>query len=221
MAHEIKNPLTPIQLSAERISRKYGVMLGREDKADLDNMTSTINKQVHTIKKMVEAFIKYGKNPQLVKKQVDMNLLIKEVAHLYAQNKRVNIKLKLANKADILGDEDRLRQLLNNLLNNSIEAISNQQKNDENLKGKIEIATGFNDGSVQVMIRDNGGGVDEEILEQIFVPYVSSKPKGTGLGMAIVKKIIEEHNAKIEIQNLSKLNGAMSTITFPLSQVQD
>lgn len=215
MAHEIKNPLTPIQLSAERIYRKYSKLLNEEDKAGLSNMTSTINKQVSTIKKMVEDFIQYGKNPKLAQKLVDINQLLTEVSDFYCVNNQIKINCKLEKNCKVFGDEDRLRQLSNNLIKNSIEAIDNQKNQHTELTGVIDLITEKNEKSIRVIFKDNGGGIDYAILDKIFVPYVSSKPKGTGLGMAIVKKIIEEHNAKILIKNIENPLGAQIVIDFP------
>ncbi|NNF17030.1 MAG: HAMP domain-containing protein [Gammaproteobacteria bacterium] len=216
LAHEIKNPLTPIQLSAERMRRKYlGVMNAHE--ADvLERATRTIVQQVETMKEMVDAFRDYARAPDIELTMVDLNLLLSETADLYrGGDPMIEFSLKLdPTLPSVEADIGRLRQIIHNLLRNAVEALHHK------VNGKIEISTSAttyrSQPVAQVLLEDNGPGIDQEKLSSVFEPYVTSKTKGTGLGLAIVKKIVEEHAGKIHIEN-RKSGGARVRIILPVS----
>ncbi len=212
LAHEIKNPLTPIQLSAERMEIKLKKYLPEKEKEILNKTVSVIINQVQAMKNMVNDFSNFSK---MKNKDDNINLnlhsLINNVFKLY-QGHYENIiftnKL-VANNFLIKGDKNSLRQVLHNLIKNAIESI---KSNNENKNGLIEIKTFNLENKIILEIIDNGEGFDYK--KSIFDPYVSSKPKGTGLGLSIVKKIIKDHNAKIEINNNSNKKGVIVRIEF-------
>ncbi len=207
LAHEIKNPLTPIKLSAERLQHKYLKKLPESETETLLRMTNTIINQVDVMKDMVNEFSNYARTPAMQLKRLDINELIKEVLDLY-QNIKVNLDLTEP-LPYIEADKGRLRQVLHNVIKNALEA------NPEN--GLITISTEYvaedNSECVELVIQDQGMGIPNELLDRIFEPYVTTKTKGTGLGLAIVKKIIEEHHGMVWIENK---NGVRLTIRLPI-----
>ena len=215
LAHEIKNPLTPIQLSAERMRRKFLGSMNPQDAQILERATHTIIAQVDAMKQMVNAFSEYARAPDMHFSRFDLNQLITEVVDLYrVQDSAAELKLLLdPNLPQISADRIRIRQILNNLVTNSLEA----------LEGKpgacVEIETQVaEDGPKQVaaiVVSDNGPGFQRDLIGTVFDPYVTSKPKGTGLGLAIVKKIVEEHGGRIEADN-QRTGGARVRILLPL-----
>jgi PAS domain S-box-containing protein len=214
LAHEIKNPLTPIQLSAERLRRKYLKSEAGEGEL-LDKATHTIIQQVEAMKQMVNAFSEYARSPRMEVSRFDVNALIRELCDLYAhQEKPLAIKLALADDLPpIEADAGRLRQVLHNLLRNALEAMEHQDE------ARVEISTrvaGADSDFVEIKVADNGPGFLRDIVHQAFEPYVTSKPKGTGLGLAIVKKLIEEHGGHINARNREQ-GGAEISILIPLS----
>jgi PAS domain S-box-containing protein len=218
LAHEIKNPLTPIQLSAERMRRKFLGSMNAQDAQILERATNTIVAQVDAMKQMVNAFSEYARAPDMQMTRFDLNLLITEVADLYRVQDRV-AELILALGAElpqISADRMRIRQILNNLVTNSLEALEGRAG------ARIEIRTQIVDdgprekAAVEIAISDNGPGFQRDLIGTVFDPYVTSKPKGTGLGLAIVKKIAEEHGGRIEADN-PRSGGARVRITLPLS----
>jgi two-component system, NtrC family, nitrogen regulation sensor histidine kinase NtrY len=215
LAHEIKNPLTPIQLSAERLRRKY--LKPESGEVDLlDRATHTIIQQVEAMKQMVNAFSEYARTPTMELTRFDVNALIAEVSELYAHHEKpLSIKLSLAaNLPEIEADAGRLRQVLHNLMRNALEAMEHQAE------AYVEISTRRiqSDGtdSIEIKVIDNGPGFVSDIVHQAFDPYVTSKPKGTGLGLAIVKKLIEEHGGQIIARNREQ-GGAEISILIPTS----
>ncbi len=211
LAHEIKNPLTPIQLSAERMRHKCLPVLEGRERDLLDRGTHTIIEQVEAMKTMVNAFSEYAQPPHLQLVPVDLNALVRQVAELYRSDD-MSVSLKLAEGLPKLrGDPGRLRQLLHNLLKNALEAAAGGD-------GRLELITStVDDGhfrGVQLQVRDYGPGFSEEVLAHLFEPYVTTKSRGTGLGMAIVKKIVEEHSGQIGAENLA--DGALVKLRFPL-----
>jgi nitrogen fixation/metabolism regulation signal transduction histidine kinase len=215
LAHEIKNPLTPIQLSAERMRRRYlGVMTG-QDAEVIDRATRTIVQQVETMKRMVNAFSEYARAPEVSMSRFSLNQLVSEVCDLYRpQNRVVTIEVDLDPKLDsIEADRGRVRQILNNLLANSQEALEHAAT------GRIEVRTRRIEGEsaqfAEIVVADNGPGFTREILDRAFDPYVTSKPRGTGLGLAIVRKIVEEHGGDIVAGNRTS-GGAELRLTLPL-----
>ncbi|MFI0398326.1 MAG: ATP-binding protein [Thiolinea sp.] len=220
LAHEIKNPLTPIQLSAERLSRKLGKSLDEESADFLNRMTRTIIQQVDTLKAMVNAFSEYAKAPALVIQTTNLNQIVHEVTELYLDNpQKVRVVLEEQELPLLELDPHRIRQLLVNLVKNALEAIGEGRED-----GCILIRTRLEEvqGGQQVVLclQDNGPGIPVDILPHLFEPYVTTKHKGTGLGLAIVKKIVEEHDGSLAARN-AEPNGAIITITFPLTSGQD
>ena len=221
LAHEIKNPLTPIQLSAERLQMKLQDKLSEADVAILNKSTTTIVNQVDSMKRMVDDFRDYAKTPPAVLSQLDLGELIDEVLHLYlAGDDRDIIRLSLApNLPKIMGDATQLRQVIHNLLQNAQDAVADRPQSD--IPARIDVITEvvrYNTkadavhAAVRLSIIDNGSGFSKKILARAFEPYATSKPRGTGLGLAMVKKIIDEHGGRIDIQNRTDTNGAKVAI---------
>ena len=215
LAHEIKNPLTPIQLSAERLRRKYLKSEPGETEL-LDRATHTIIQQVEAMKQMVNAFSEYARTPRMEVTRFDVNALIAELCELYAHQERpLTIKLSLtADMLEIEADAGRLRQVLHNLLRNALEAMEQQSEPRVEISTR-RVTTGDMD-FVEIKVADNGPGFLRDIVHQAFDPYVTSKPKGTGLGLAIVKKLIEEHGGQINARNREQ-GGAEIVILIPMS----
>ncbi len=215
LAHEIKNPLTPIQLSAERLRRKYLDKMDAEDAELLDRSTHTIVQQVETLKQMVKAFSDYARMPKLQLQAIDLNTLITETRDLYSSDEhQTAIQLSLDQQLpQIEADSGRMRQLLHNLIKNAIEAIPADTQGQLSIASKC--AEQHNCQFVEIRIEDNGPGIPEDIFGQLFEPYVTSKPKGTGLGLAIVKKIVEEHGGVIWAENLPN-GGAGIILRLPV-----
>jgi nitrogen fixation/metabolism regulation signal transduction histidine kinase len=198
LAHEIKNPLTPIQLSAERLRHKLTHSLNDNEVEILDRATRTIVQQVEAMKSMVNAFAEYARPTLMQVQTIDLNALIEEVVALYPPQSGLEFELSLAhNLPRIQADPVRLRQVLHNLIKNAQEAMEPQTS------GKMTLLTRHtHDNShsiVEILVRDNGPGIAPEQAERIFDPYVTTKTKGTGLGLAIVKKIVEEHGGAIRL----------------------
>jgi nitrogen fixation/metabolism regulation signal transduction histidine kinase len=212
LAHEIKNPLTPIQLSAERLTRKLAGELSEESASFLKRMTNTIIQQVDNLKSMVNAFSEYARAPGLHLQRVDLNAVVQEVVELYRLNEgQARIRLQLDNTLPGLHlDANRIRQLLVNLVKNALEALEEKQGD-----GIVILSTHYQEGEAILGIQDNGAGIPAELLPRLFEPYVTTKHKGTGLGLAIVKKIVEEHAGHISARN-HEAGGAMISIRFPV-----
>jgi nitrogen fixation/metabolism regulation signal transduction histidine kinase len=218
LAHEIKNPLTPIQLSAERMRRRFLTSMAREDAEMLQRSTDTIVQQVETMKQMVNAFSEYARAPDMTLARFSLNGLVTEVADLYrSHDARIEIRLDLApSLPSIEADRGRVRQILNNLLVNALEAVESRRP------AWVEIATRSERIAdvehVVITVSDNGPGFQRELLARVFDPYVTSKPKGTGLGLAIVKKIVEEHGGHIDADNRAE-GGARVRVVLPVKDV--
>ena len=210
LAHEIKNPLTPIQLSAERLAYKLAPVLDEDSVKFLKRMTSTISNQVNNMQGMVNAFSEYARAPALNFQKAQLNDLVVEIGELYRVNpKNAELKVETDNIPEITLDTNRFRQLLVNLVKNALEALPD----DKN--GCVSLSTKKADTSIILTIADNGLGIAEELLSQLFEPYVTNKAKGTGLGLAIVKKIVEEHSGTIKAQN-NDAGGASFVIELPI-----
>jgi nitrogen fixation/metabolism regulation signal transduction histidine kinase len=221
LAHEIKNPLTPIQLSAERLQMKLASKLDEADAAILTRSTTTIVNQVSAMKHMVDDFRDYARTPPAVLVQLDLNALITEILNLYVSGDgRDIIHPDLSpNLPQVMGDPTQLRQVIHNLLQNAQDAIG--ERGADAPAPRINITTdeihyrnadGIVTTAVQLQIIDNGSGFSPKILARAFEPYVTSKPRGTGLGLPMVKKIIDEHGGRIDIQNRVDDNGAKIAI---------
>jgi nitrogen fixation/metabolism regulation signal transduction histidine kinase len=210
LAHEIKNPLTPIQLSAERLEHRLAGKLAEPEAGMLARSTQTIVKQVAQLKGMVDAFTQYARSPEVQVQPLDLNLLVREVLALYEAQKPA-IALELAEDLQpVRGDPARLRQVIHNLLQNAEQAVADCSA------PRIRVRTAVAGSAVLLTVEDNGPGFPPEILQRAFEPYVTTRPKGTGLGLAIVKKIMEEHNGSIDIANAAG-GGAAVTIGLPLA----
>jgi nitrogen fixation/metabolism regulation signal transduction histidine kinase len=219
LAHEIKNPLTPIQLSAERLRRRY-LKSESTDGELLDRATHTIIQQVESMKEMVNAFSEYARTPRMDLTRFDLNTLIAEVSELYSHQERpLAIKLSLAsNLPPIEADAGRLRQVFHNLLRNALEAMEHQ--NDAAVEISTRRVAGPDFDNIEITVIDNGPGFLSDIVHQAFDPYVTSKTKGTGLGLAIVKKLVEEHGGQIGARNREQ-GGAEISILIPISVEAD
>ncbi len=219
LAHEIKNPLTPIQLSAERLQMKLEDKLDGVEAGILNKATTTIVNQVASMKRMVDDFRDYARTPPAVLSPLNLGELIDEVLHLYlAGDGRDIIHLRIAeNLPKVMGDATQMRQVIHNLLQNAQDAVADNLHQP----GRIDVIadvihyTGADQSerdAVRMTIIDNGPGFSSKILARAFEPYATSKPRGTGLGLAMVKKIVDEHGGRIDIQNRSEANGAKVTI---------
>ena len=229
LAHEIKNPLTPIQLSAERIRHKYLPKMDVQEADILDRSTNTIVQQVDTLKKMVQAFSDYARMPALTLDTVDLHKVIHEVLDLYLDDEHTQFSVTLDPSNPLIeADIGRFRQLLNNLIKNALEANleakqENQQLQDNKPeKQAIYISTRCAEEHacrfVELKITDTGSGIPDDLFDQLFEPYVTTKPKGSGLGLAIVKKIVEEHGGMIFAENAEN-GGASIIIRLPVKKI--
>ncbi len=211
LAHEIKNPLTPIQLSAERIRRKYLESLVGADKETLDRSTRTIVQQVEAMKTMVNAFSEYARPAPLHRLATDINQLVTDTVDLFNANEtQADVITELTPITRTIGvDPNAIRQVLNNLIINARDASADQD-------GVVKIHTELDStrDQLRITVSDNGPGFSPDSIERVFEPYVTSKEKGTGLGLAICRRIIEEHNGTIRATN-SPAGGATVIISLP------
>jgi len=219
LAHEIKNPLTPIQLSAERLQMKLEGKLAPDDVLLLNKGTATIVNQVAAMKRMVDDFRDYARTPPAVLEPLDLNALVEEILHLYVSGEGDDIihPQLAAGLPLVMGDATQLRQVIHNLLQNAQDAMAEQAAGRPDMQPRIDVVSEAihyqgADGSTRVAVRlaivDNGPGFAPKILARAFEPYVTSKARGTGLGLAMVKKIIDEHGGRIDIQNHVDGSGA-------------
>ncbi len=214
LAHEVKNPLTPIQLAAERLRRRFIGRLPPEETEILDRATHTIVSQVEALKAMVNAFGDYARPPQIDARVLSLHTLIAEVLDLYENDQRIKLTRNLAADDPLLrADAGRLRQLLHNLLKNALEAIGDSKQPQIDVGTQRVQASGQN--WVELTIADNGPGLPADFGERWFEPYTTSKVKGTGLGLAVVKKIAEEHGGSVHAENRVE-GGAIFILRLPL-----
>jgi nitrogen fixation/metabolism regulation signal transduction histidine kinase len=209
LAHEIKNPLTPIQLSAERLQFKLAPKLEGPDQAMLHRSVDTIVNQVQAMKTLVNEFRDYARLPASQLVPLDLNGLVGEVLGLYgsAQESGRLVAELAENLPAIVGDGTQLRQVIHNLVQNALDAVAEQSD------GRVRVCTEAVSNeqgevrAVRLIVLDNGHGFSEKVLKRAFEPYVTTKTKGTGLGLAVVKKIADEHGARIRIVNLDGNEG--------------
>jgi nitrogen fixation/metabolism regulation signal transduction histidine kinase len=220
LAHEIKNPLTPIQLSAERLQHKLAGKLSPEQEEMMNRSTETIIGQVQAMKQMVNDFRDFAKTPSPQLKPVSINTLTQEILGLYEGSP---IKTQLdPSSPNIMGDPTQLRQIIHNLLQNAQDATLEGVHQSEPVEVKTELVpygqlNGVTQNAVRLTISDSGSGFPAKILARAFEPYVTTKSKGTGLGLAVVKKIVDDHGAKIEVRNRMQADeviGAQVSILF-------
>ncbi len=212
MAHEIKNPLTPIQLSAERLQRKLSGEVSGDKLLMLERYTHTIVQQVEAMKTMVNAFTDYARSPSQNPESLNFNQMLEEVTTLYDEiNPEVTIKLELDGQAIlIMADAVRLRQLVHNLIKNSLETIDAVGW----IKLQTRVLREFGVQYAELVVEDSGDGIADEVAENLFDPYVTTKTSGSGLGLAIVKKIVDEHNGVVWVEK-GEQGGARFIIRIP------
>lgn len=208
LAHEIRNPLTPIQLSAERLAWKLQDKLGEQDAQILARSTDTIIKQVAAMKEMVEAFRNYARAPALKLEKQDLNKIIEEVLLLYEAGACTFDAVFSNIPAVMYADTTAMRQVLHNIFKNAAEAA------EEAAQPEVHIHTDNTDGKITLTVANNGKSFNKDMLANAFEPYVTDKPTGTGLGLPVVKKIVEEHGGRIALSNPAE-GGASVKITLP------
>jgi nitrogen fixation/metabolism regulation signal transduction histidine kinase len=223
LAHEIKNPLTPIQLSAERLQHRLGAKLEGTDQALLARSVHTIVTQVQAMQTLVNEFRDYARLPAALMAPLDLNALAGEVLALYGQAQDNGLLLAQleAGLPRILGDATQLRQVIHNLVQNALDAVVDRPD------GQVELITTAARGehgelrAVRLTVIDNGPGFADKVLKRAFEPYVTTKTKGTGLGLAVVKKIADEHGARLRAANLhagdepdGPVTGARVSLSF-------
>src|SRR5690606_15270183 len=234
LAHEIKNPLTPIQLSAERLAMKLGDRLNEDDAAMLTRSTNTIVNQVASLKKMVDDFREYARTPPAQMQPTDINSLVADVLSLYGwdpvvgmvreDGRSVGLQVEFDPHLPLIeGDPTQLRQVIHNLLANARDAASQEHPLAD---ARIYVQTKHthtltDDGAehlaVRLTVSDNGSGFAPQVLNRVFEPYVTTKASGTGLGLAIVKKIIEEHGGRIDVSNRREGGARISILLMRLA----
>ena len=214
LAHEVKNPLTPIQLAAERLRRRFMGRLAQEDTEVLDRATHTIVSQVEALKTLVNAFGDYARPPQFDLRPILVHTLIAEVLDLYENDQRLSITRDFVKTDPTLrADSGRLRQLLHNLIKNSLEAVGDHTKPHLEVKTRyVEVESKT---WLELSIADNGPGLPQNFGDRWYEPYTTSKPKGTGLGLAVAKKIAEEHGGSLRGDNRPG-GGAIFILLLPL-----
>ncbi len=229
IAHEIKNPLTPIQLSAERLKRKYSPMVGAEED-NLSQYCDVIIRQTNDLRRIVDEFSKFARMPEPIKRSVNITKLLKEVILLFEISSPA-IKIKLKNPhgdINVNVDETMINQAFTNLIKNAGEAIESKAKLNSTNKfdPEIRIFIKKNVNNLEIIIEDNGIGLPTQERSRLFEPYVTNRENGTGLGLSIVKKIIEEHNGSLELLDASPFSnnedfGAKMRIIFPKEIIID
>ena len=215
MAHEINNPLTPIQLSAERIQKKFS--RSSQEKDFIEASTKTIITQVDVLRDLVNAFSNFAERERLSFRNIDINKLIEESIQLFSrQHEDISFGLKIGHTEPLEADTNKIQQVLNNLLLNSIDACDQTEKPVINFETKTIKINSQN--FCQITINDNGQGFDETLIKKAFEPYQTSKEHGKGLGLAIVKSIIDEHKGEVSISNSNV--GARIKVLLPVEQIK-
>lgn len=223
LAHEIKNPLTPIQLSAERLQHKLEAKLEGADQAMLVRSVATIVNQVQAMKQLVNEFRDYARLPSAKLSALDLNALVSEVLMLYAPAQEAGrLQAELASEPPLIeGDATQLRQVIHNLVQNALDAVSDKPDGHVLVRTQKAVNEAGELRALRLQVTDNGPGFAEKVLKRAFEPYVTTKTKGTGLGLAVVKKIADEHGARIRLANLhlqgdqaQALIGAQVSLSF-------
>lgn len=216
LAHEIKNPLTPIQLSAERLARKLTGHLQEADQALLDKSVRTIVQQVDAMQRMVNEFRDFSRLPKADLQALDLNALLRDTLSMY-DGSAIRVQQELSIQTlPIQGDAQQLRQVIHNLIQNAQDACEQAGQT-----GPVVVQTRLSESGDQVhlIVLDTGAGFAEHVLRRAFEPYVTTKAKGTGLGLVMVKKIADEHHARVRLRNREQeqmITGAMVSVSFPL-----
>mgnify|MGYP001389016180 CR=1 FL=1 len=208
IAHEVKNPLTPIKLSAERIEKKSKDKKINHEAISL--LTNTISNQVDDIGKLVDEFSSFARMPEAEIKLDNLSQALKESYNLFANShNKINMKIDISQK-DVYYQFDRFQisQAFKNIIKNSIEAVNNIPN------PSITVSLNESYGKIRFSVIDNGIGIDEKKISKLFEPYFTTKEKGTGLGLSIVKKIVEDHNGIIKIEKNKDMAGTSTHITF-------
>ena len=215
IAHEIKNPLTPIQLAVERIKRKYKNHITLEPDVFLSSI-STIIRQVNGMRKMVDEFSAFARMPAPIYLKASLTSLVKDLGSMsILSNEKIKVNIKVPKKhIYAIIDENQIRQALQNIISNAINSMS-ERKRDKNIKSELFIELKGPSNNVHtISVTDTGLGLPKNILEDLTDPYVTSRKNGTGLGLAIVKKIMEDHNGTLELDNLKNDNGVCASLNF-------
>lgn len=222
LAHEIKNPLTPIQLATERLRRKYLKTMPAADVELFDKATTTIIAQVDTMKEMVNEFADYARAPASKPTLVHIDAILSEVLDLFiSANSKISFTFDCEEKLPLIwADSGRMRQIFNNLLRNAVESMMATENEHKKISIDIETFQLEAQRYIHISLLDNGPGFADGVLEHIFEPYITTKAKGTGLGLPIVKKIIEEHGGKIYARNHEE-GGADISINLPLPDIEE
>ena len=224
LAHEIKNPLTPIQLSAERLQMKLGARLDGTDRDMLERATTTIVNQVTAMRRMVDEFRDYARTPSAQLAAMDLNQLVRDVLNLYGgsgpargESAAAQVQAELdPGLPAIEGDATQLRQVIHNLLQNALDAVAGQPRAEVVVRTEVTRSAGSGAARVRLSVSDSGPGFADKVLNRAFEPYVTTKARGTGLGLAVVKKIAEEHHARVEVKKLTEApGGARVSLIFP------
>jgi len=214
LAHEIKNPLTPIQLSIDRLKEKYSDKL-KDEKSDFSKYLETINRQIIDIKKLVNEFSDFARMPRPILKKINIIKILERAIDFYKmsdKNLNLNLKNNLKEDTNINGDSDQLHRVFLNLIKNSLEAIEEKKQKDSDLQGKITLEINKNNEYIMIKMLDNGIGFND--IKNIAKPYFTTKKQGTGLGLPIVTKIINEH--KGDINFIKSKKGAEILISLPI-----
>jgi two-component system nitrogen regulation sensor histidine kinase NtrY len=218
IAHEIKNPLTPIQLSAERLKRKYGGQI-HTDKHVFDQCTDTIIRQVGDIGRMVDEFSSFARMPKAIPEPQELASIVREATVLQrVSSSDIDIELDVSHGEFVFPFDRRLiTQAITNLVKNARESIETRLQSQEDPRGHIEVVAGVADGHPFIRVTDNGIGLPRENRHRLAEPYMTTREKGTGLGLAIVKRIMEEHGGRLVLEDAPAadgVQGARVTLLF-------